>query len=69
MAFDYLRYKLLEQTINKVHEARIRACFQDVVNGNDGFDDANSLEMGHYYWLFKHGWLCAELELENDQSL
>jgi len=68
-SFDYAEYSEFEKTISAETEAKISADFDVMISGNSCFWERSSSEIGDAAWIFRHGWLCAQLAAkakEND---
>lgn len=64
--FDWNTIRAKYNDKQPTREAVIRAAFQQWVDGNSCFADANSLEMGAFYDVFKASWLICEETMRVD---
>lgn len=63
-SFDYPSFRTFEKTIGPVEESLIRERFLAVEKGNDALQKRSSPERTEALWLFRHGWLCCRMELQ-----
>ena len=60
-SFEYGEYSEFEKTISAETEAKISADFDVMISGNSCFWERSSSEIGDAAWIFRHGWICAQL--------
>jgi hypothetical protein len=61
--FSYEEFRKIESNLSDVEEKIIKDQFKTVTEGNSCFENCSSVEMEHYFWLFRHGWICRKMIL------
>ena len=61
LGFNYKEYNKFEKVLSSVEEKIIKDQFEIVIAGNDSFEDKSSPEVGAFFWIFRHGWICRSM--------
>lgn len=64
-AFDWDAFRPISQEMDRKLPPEVAACFRQYLEGNDCFDDCNSLEINGFLEVFKAGWIIAGLNHES----
>ena len=57
--------KVNNYEMNNFEKMIVDILFQEYIDGNSGLEELSPPEMKSYYTTFKHGWVMANLSLEN----